>query len=159
MNLATIIHLKQPFVSHLQNSVHKNFEKFTGKDQCRSLVFNKVAGWRHKSCRLETQNQHQLVDSLVFFIAPPVTKSKLSPPFTMCALTNKWKIRELFAFYQCHILCPMFRLHYVKSVQIRSFFRSVFSLIRTEYKKIRTRKNSVFGHFSRSVMVCGKDFL
>ena len=32
--------------------------------------------------------------------------------------------------------------HCVKSVQIRSFFWS-------EYRKIRTRKNSVFGHFSR----------
>ena len=40
--------------------------------------------------------------------------------------------------------------HYVESVQIRSFFWSVFSRIRTEYGKIRTRKNSVFGHFSRS---------
>ena len=38
----------------------------------------------------------------------------------------------------------------VKSVQIRSFFWSVFSHIRAEYEKIRTRKNSVFGHFSRS---------
>ena len=36
--------------------------------------------------------------------------------------------------------------HCVKSDQIRSFFWS-------EYMKIRTRKNSVFGHFSRSVFV------
>ena len=27
---------------------------------------------------------------------------------------------------------------------------SVYSCIRTEYRKIRARKNSVFGHFSRS---------
>ena len=33
--------------------------------------------------------------------------------------------------------------HYVKSVQIRSYFWS-------EYRKIRTRNNSLFGHFSRS---------
>ena len=49
----------------------------------------------------------------------------------------------------------------MKCVHIRSFFLSVFSCIRTEYGislrilselgKIRTRKNSVFGHFSRSV--------
>ena len=38
----------------------------------------------------------------------------------------------------------------MKSVQIWSFFWSEFSCIRTEYGKIRTRKNSVFGHFSRS---------
>ena len=50
--------------------------------------------------------------------------------------------------------------HCVKSVRIRSFFRSVFFRIRIEYGqispysiprgKIRTRKNSLFGHFSRS---------
>ena len=38
----------------------------------------------------------------------------------------------------------------MKSVQIRRFFWSVFSRIQTEYRKIRTRKNSVFGHSSRS---------
>ena len=47
----------------------------------------------------------------------------------------------------------------VKSVQIRSFFWSVFSRIQSEYGKIRTGKNSVFGHFSRSVklssLYCG----
>ena len=49
--------------------------------------------------------------------------------------------------------------HCVKSVQIRSYFWSVFSCIRTEYgdllnlriqseyRKIRTRNNSVFGRF------------
>ena len=37
------------------------------------------------------------------------------------------------------------------SVQIRSFFWSEFACIRNEYRKIRTRKNSVFEHFSRSV--------
>ena len=31
------------------------------------------------------------------------------------------------------------------------FFWSLFLCIRTKYRKIRTRKNSVFGHFSRSV--------
>ena len=41
--------------------------------------------------------------------------------------------------------------HCVKSAQIWSFFWSVFSCIQTEYRKIRTRKNSVFGYFSRSV--------
>ena len=40
--------------------------------------------------------------------------------------------------------------HCVKSVEIRSFFRSVFSHVRTEYRKKRTRINSVFGNFLRS---------
>ena len=40
--------------------------------------------------------------------------------------------------------------HCVKNVQMRSFFCSVFCRFRTEDVKIRTRKNSVFGHFSQS---------
>ena len=43
--------------------------------------------------------------------------------------------------------------HCMKSVQIRSFFWSVFSCIRTEHREIRTRKNSVFGHFSCRVFI------
>ena len=35
------------------------------------------------------------------------------------------------------------------SVQTQSFFWYIFSCIRTEYRKIRTRKKFVFGHFSR----------
>ena len=41
----------------------------------------------------------------------------------------------------------------MKSVQIWSFFWSVFSCIQSEYRKIRTRGNFVFGHFSRCVHV------
>ena len=37
--------------------------------------------------------------------------------------------------------------HCVKSVEIGSYFWSVFSCIRTEYRKIRTRNNSVSGYF------------
>ena len=43
-------------------------------------------------------------------------------------------------------------LHYVKSVQIRRFY-AVNLRIQSEYGKIRTRKNSVFGHFSRSARI------
>ena len=39
----------------------------------------------------------------------------------------------------------------MKRFQIRSLFWFLFSYIRTELRKIRTRKNSVFGHFSHSV--------
>ena len=42
--------------------------------------------------------------------------------------------------------------HCVKSVQIRSFFWSVFSCI-------RTRKNSIFGHFSRSAVYATSLFI
>ena len=68
-----------------------------------------------------------------------------------------------FAFHIMIFVFHILNFHFVKSVQIRSFFWSVFSRIRTEYEeivflriqsefmKIRTRKNSVFGHFTRSV--------
>ena len=39
----------------------------------------------------------------------------------------------------------------VKSVQILSYFCSVFSCIQSKYRKIWTRNNSVFGHFSHSM--------
>ena len=45
---------------------------------------------------------------------------------------------------------PTHPVHCVKSVQIQSFFWSVFSCIQSDYRKIRTRKNSVFRHFLRS---------
>ena len=38
----------------------------------------------------------------------------------------------------------------VKSVQIQSYFLSVFSCIQSEYRRILTRNYSVFGHFSSS---------
>ena len=41
-------------------------------------------------------------------------------------------------------------VHFVKTVQIRKIFWSVFSCIQSKYRKIRTRKNCVFGHFSLS---------
>ena len=40
-------------------------------------------------------------------------------------------------------------IHCVKTFQIRSFF---LVRIQSECWKIRTRKNSLFGHFSRSVV-------
>ena len=40
--------------------------------------------------------------------------------------------------------------HSVKSIQMQSFFWSAFSWIQSEYRKIWNRKNSIFGHFSRS---------
>ena len=40
--------------------------------------------------------------------------------------------------------------HYSKIVQIGIFFWSVFFCIQSHHEKIRTIKNSLFGHFSRS---------
>ena len=40
--------------------------------------------------------------------------------------------------------------HCMKSVQICSYFWSVFSCIQSEYRKLRTRNKSLVGHFSRN---------
>ena len=56
------------------------------------------------------------------------------------------KIRSIYRDKWTDILM----IHCVKSDLIWSFFWSVFSCVQSEYSKIRTRKNSVFGHFSRS---------
>ena len=77
--------------------------------------------------------------------------------------------KPLETAHACLIFCNS---HCMKSVQIRSFFWSVFSHIRTEYgeiqsisrhstsfriqsecEKIWTRKNSIFVHLSRSVLL------
>ena len=54
---------------------------------------------------------------------------------------NRWNNHKI------SLIC--YTTHCVKSVQIRSFFWSVFSCIRTKYGDL-LRKNSVFGHFSCS---------
>ena len=77
--------------------------------------------------------------------------------------------KPLETAHACLIFCNS---HCMKSVQIRSFFWSVFSRIRTEYGEIQsisrhsasfriqsecgkiwTRKNSIFVHLSRSVLL------
>ena len=61
---------------------------------------------------------------------------KFEPPSQQCPSDAK---SIFLSFFQIDIHC-------VKSDQIRSFFQSIFSCIRTEHRKIRTRKNSLFGH-------------
>ena len=50
----------------------------------------------------------------------------------------------------CDLLLFFFSRHCVKSVRIWSYLWSVFSCIQYKYRKLWTRNNSVFGHFSRS---------
>ena len=49
---------------------------------------------------------------------------------------------NIFGYFSAQI-----NSHWMKSLHIRSFFRSVFYRIGNEYGKIRTRQNFVFGHF------------
>ena len=66
-----------------------------------------------------------------------------------------WKDFKIFHCFWLRFLKSLLlllqKLCCLKSVKIRSFFWSVFSCIRTEYRKLRARKTSVCGHFSRSL--------
>ena len=66
------------------------------------------------------------------------------------ASRRQWKIENDASLYMSWAKYKRRYKEGMKSVQIRSFFWSVFSRIQSECSKIRTRKNSVFGHFSRS---------
>ena len=61
---------------------------------------------------------------------------------------HKWLVHFLICLL-LNLLSPLmgWPTHCVKSVQIQSFFWSIFFCIRPEYRKIRTKKISVFGHF------------
>ena len=51
------------------------------------------------------------------------------------------------------------RIHLLREkCPLRNYFWSVFSCIRTEHRRIRTRNNSVFGHFSRNVSIANAVF-
>ena len=74
-----------------------------------------------------------------------------------------WDIWIIFCQYHRNITKRFLRLtfghHRAKSVKIRSLFWSVFSCVWAEYRKIRTRKNCVFGLVScrtRVKLYCGK---
>ena len=51
------------------------------------------------------------------------------------------------------------RFHYVKSVQIWSYFWSVLLYIQYEYRKMRTRNNSAFGHLFMTWVGSQQEFL
>ena len=103
------------------------------------------------------------------------SKTNVSPPFRYFS-KNVWKFRNwnrliqlswnyyYFTYFSTYYLNIVDKIphvhtsHCVKSVLIRSYFWSVFSCIQSEYRKIRTRNNSIFGHFSRSVFFGGGIF-
>ena len=110
--------------------------------------------------------------------ADTIVEGIVNSPINNLSAPNYWPLNEqCFPSYRnqsIHLHCKWINLflydrkhwslHCVESVQIRSYFWSVFSCIRTGYgdllvnlhiqshnKKIRTKNNSAFGHFSRSV--------
>ena len=75
------IHKKTPMLEtrFLLSQRLKKCAKFARKHLCRSLVFNKTVGWKHKI-------NISLLIHLHFFIIQLITKSKVFVPFTQCAL-------------------------------------------------------------------------
>ena len=82
--LLTLNGQKQPPEVFCQKGVLKNFAKFTGKHQCQSLFFNKVAGLRPKACNFIKKEAPALVFSCEFceifkntflYRTPPVAAS------------------------------------------------------------------------------------
>ena len=73
--------------------------------------------------------------------------------FTTCValVHNRLKTMLIQRFIDKKTVPSITEYHCLRSVQIRSYFCSVFSCTRTECRKMRTRNNSVFGHFSRRV--------
>ena len=80
-------------------------------------------------------------DSLVTFVLSNLVS--LHDKLDISYLSYTWMVIFGSRLISCHCL---------RSVQIWGFFWSLFSCIRTEYRKIRARKTSVFGHFSLSVL-------
>ena len=77
-----------------------------------------------------------------------VMSCKQKRQFTSSHWTSDKKSTAIVCRSKCRSsLNPCYKNHYVKSVQIRSFFWSVFSCIQSEYRKIQSSKKFVFGHF------------
>ena len=75
---------------------------------------------------------------------------------------NPFHANGLLYLYPLKTLENLFeelKRHSVKSVEMGSFFWSVFSRIQSEYGKIRTRKNSEFRHFSHSETIARNGLL
>ena len=79
----------------------------------------------------------------------------LTSHFTKILIPGNVCIRNLLSLSSNHFALP-FNTDCVKIVQMRCYFWSVFSCIRTEYRKIETRNNSVLGHFSHSDFIISK---
>ena len=119
-----------------------------------AVSLGKVFPWNITSKRNKTKQQLMVSDLNLFFQLYLQKKRKLGAVFSVAT----WSI-----LFGTTIVCKnIFRQikkieqswrrpeDCVKSVQIRGFFWSVFFCIQSEYRKIRTKNNSVFGRFSRS---------
>ena len=144
----------------------KNFAKFTGKEAC-NFIKKETLGqvFSCEFCEILKNTiftEHlraigSILDVLwtlhicsIYTLYPGDTDrhreyaDQIKCHFT--AQKMKFSINNLITLYWRNTLWE----HCMKSVQIRSIFWSVFSCIQSEYRKIQTRKYSVFVHFSCS---------
>ena len=170
---------QQPQEIFYKKSVPRNFTKFIEKHLWQSLFFKKETLEQVFSCEFceiskntfFTEHARQLLLTLAILSAITNLRT-LEQEVKQTFLRKKklitfWKIEFCNATYGFNTLITNVRVRVkkitwntqcVKSVQMRNFFWSVFyhiwtwvSLrIQSKCRKIRTRKNSVFGHFSRS---------
>ena len=138
---------KQPLQLFYKKGVLRNFVNFIGKHLYRSLFLIELQAKRLK---------HRCfpVEFAKFLETGVYGRLLLKPVVSPGVSSNQLKLVHGF--------------HCVKSVQVWSFFWSVFSRSWTEYGeirstesecgKIRTRKNHVFGNFSRSVLYYNLQF-
>ena len=83
------------------------------------------------------------VNCLQTYIKVRVERLLISPCITILSISFFFDCGDWESSY-------LDQIHSMKCDRIRSYFWFVFSCIQFEYRKIRTRNNSVFGHFLRS---------
>ena len=132
---------KQPPEVFCEKRCSQNFVKFTEKRLCHRLIFNKVAGLRREACNFIKRESLAHVFSCEFCVISK--NSFLQNTSRRLLLGFAWSVYFRLTHFMQLVNC-------VKSFQIRRFCWSIFCCIQSEYSKIRTRKNSVFGHFSCS---------
>ena len=93
--------------------------------------------------RAKTAGESEVLPVLVLGDGSPMNILTVFDDFTLAS--NILKLNESL---------PLFRVSSIVTASKLSkygvYFWSVFSCIQAEYRKIRTRNNTVFGHFSRS---------
>ena len=129
-----------------------NFHIFTERNNAR--VYNQVPKYEliRVKRKIDTSRYLVILDTKSF--KSRKTERNNKPNKLLLHKTKALSLQKLLCKFKEIFLI----LHCVKSVQVRSYCWFVFSCIRTEplriqseYRKIRTRNNSLFGHFSCSV--------
>ena len=123
-------------VTGLRTGVFWNFAKFTGKQQCQSTFFNKKL--KETLAQVYFVEFCEISKNTFFYRTPLVAASEI------LSGSNAWKVSK----------CRVISGSYFPAFGLNTERYFAFLLIQSECGKIRTRNNSEFGHFSRSVRIC-----